>query len=1533
MGINIGNSPFNMAMLGLGSGINYHLPQGQANTPSADCFESSFQQRSPQPAQFGFWGKTFDDMARVIMPNHETDVLLSPPQDQFSGNYFALNQAPMESDQLYSDGSQERAREGVKDLDQMLVVSNSTDTRTSHSGNYKGWASSGFSVNFPDEKRLRGLGHLASVTVVRRDGKKLPFKIIDQYVMGENGRDIFKRKMVCEEMPHGFTQVGETSFKTLSEIDPNSVFVEAHLNRFAVLSFVCFDPTSEYYGLELALIFGLVDIVGGSRGYVHKQIVGIQVAGTNPLIGNSWEAEFNKKLPRITKDADSMGQYTLTHEGDSLNFTWPMDENGHPQEIDFIKKLPAGYEIIPDPLERIIGDHPRVVILRTPIGEPLVIMNDNGDVKLEGRAHLLKKVGVDWEVPLAQTNHHLLVSDKKGPLYVRQRVGKKVKKIAKKKDQVHTFANHTCVVHPLENPPVSVTRLDTGELLVLDLDEATFFAFLSLRAGWSRDNATNALSDNLFQRTHLETITKSVMTSPVYYTAKGAQRGRVQIVDEELGLEIFVTDMGMTSHGHLPVDLHYAHVVVREIGSQEYLELPLKIDPDSGRIALMRLATYTILDMVSRDDGRPSLVIEADYQGDLDGAWDQIITKSSRKPYESLINGLPLLTQAFPSERSRAISQMHKLVSDASEGVVRETIVSFLSLAVENFHQDSTRKEKRYTVWDVSLPLTVVDGRLLPVTEDDGVTITVPNLLYRQVMNVYGRPVIANHSFSDLPGRLIRTETNSFGWAIEVSLCNENGMAHTVFLQPINTELEGHEKLVGQTPVFGLQISTELVPISDGSKQLFLKRMPKEGGFKEKPIKLTGIGETTEQKDATTSVTVEEALERLIGHSVQDVTKAPFEPGQEAYLDSQAALSMPLKACQLSDGVPVTLSLGDHRVTGLEIRMWTNKKGFWARVSTQEAIIEMADGTKRRAVVFNKRGYMGQHYLIDVESGLAYPLYLTPTQLFLSTTPGSIEEPIDPKLIERWIKIHWDHYHRNTRFYSLQNMPRENRIRFSRNPVRIGEELVWQDIYFHDGDVYTGALGFKIFRDSQGKVSLPREGGQARFLPPGESEFIPLDVVTAMMPTAGRSRGIMLIKFMYYEKDQEALFLGTVFALRNGLIIPISSTDKRYFKPNGTLNMNGLVKRFESIAAGREMFDIIPMDMSGLTAGKVVMEQDEVALGLPSKTIVKQKWQENAHIGTRAVLNPGSVHDVTLEQGDFKLSLPLYFDVGRRGHIKLKEQIDTYVFKLKLGVYEAQTKNGPRQVRVENIPGDYRQYWLIDEETGERYPLFVERSSILLFAVPHVETAMIPGISTFDFSLRVNDDTWRRALMWANSSDRTPLEPDHERKRYDYRPVPRSQIDLSPSSEGYSRKRTAMLYEDGSAIIFDHAEINRREHQFERMGYMAPGDDAITWGDPLVIDYTDLGVGYQAAIIGARDPTHASNQAYDGNLGMYTGTIFILHEGDIHPITVYDYGMRTISEGLKKSAIRHLFMTHGLSRRDWLVGLPAALKGIVDEED
>jgi hypothetical protein len=1540
----IGNLPFNTALLGLradnigtDSGFESLATAWQGRHPSETQDRRS--SRVIIPGSFGFWGTSMEEMVRHLGPSDESDVLIEPPIRFPIMTEDFLAQSQQESMRLYSDGSRERPTlpTDSKTVETLLAASQTGDTRTSNGGNYTGWSASGFSVDQPDDVRMHdrldvGSIHLAPVTLNRRDGKKLLFKFSDQYAMGTNPRDLFKRTMSCEEIPEGFTQVGKPEMMTLKECGVEGVFIEPNMNRVCVLTFSCYDTTSEYYGMTVSFILGLVQIVGrGTKTYTHKKNVGMRISGKNPLIGNSWEAEFNNKLPRVTKDVDHVGQYSLIHNGDSFDFSWPTDEHGHPQDFSFFNP-PAGYEIIPDPLERNTQDYPKVVILKTPSGDPLVIINDNGDVALTGQPRLITKKGNEWEVSLSQKNQKLLVSDQKGPLYVRQQVGQKVKKIARKADQVHAFAHHTSVVYPLDNSPVSVTRLDTGELLVLDLDESTYFAFLGLQSGWSRQATTRALSEDLFSRTHLTTVTRAVMNSPIYYTAKGVQRGRVHILDEELGIEIFITDLTMTPEAHLPVDLHYAHVVVREIGSTEYLDLPIKVDPDTGKIMLMHLATYTVLDLQQGQDARPHLVIEADYESAVTDVWHRITTKSTRKPYEALINGLPVSTFALPG-RSQAIKRMH---AAASKGQTKdsEIKVQFHSALSGDVHDRFSGKAAKQPLWDMDLVLTSEQGRLVPQTADDGVAVMIPRFLYRQVMDMYGTLVLKNHSFNDVLARLISTTTNRFGWALEVALCNNRGLGHTIYIQPVNDVVAGHDKFVSETPVIGLQISTELEPISDDSKQAFVDQMLTEGGYLKKPIQLKGVGKTGLERAVKTSATLGEALERLVGHSELDFSKAPFEPGHEAMLDEQTALGFPFTMCKLGASVDVALAVGEHRITGLKVLMWKEVNKVGCYLDNQEATIEMADGNKREAVVFQHAGHPGQYYLIDKESGVAYPLYLTELQLYLSTTPISLAEPIPQAVIDQWKKLDMQQYQRNIDFYSLKHMPADMNIRLTRNPQSIEKEFVWQDIYIHDGNDFVAAVGVQMAQNAKGMIDLPSQDVRVRFLAPGKTEFEAVEAARVLITPIGRSRGIRLLSVSYFHEKEKVdkMVLGVVFAMRGGVIIPISVKDRRYFKSNGTLKTREIIKRFERISHGHETFDVVPIQFSGLASEDSVLRQETNALGLPHKKFVKQDLTLNTQVGTRTLFDVEKTHSFVLEEGDFRLTLDMHFDLGPYGHIRFGEDFDVYNFRFRPGAYVANTKSGPRKVFVEPVPGDPRQYWLIDDETGERFPLFLSRSTAVLSALPHKETATIPSVATYDFVVKEQEEYWQRALMWSGAVDDSPLEPDYDSKKYKYKVINRAQFSLSPTKDGFERTRTALLYDDGSSMVFDHVQRGLRDNYFERVGYVVPGDTSITWAHPQVIDYTDIGSGMQTAVLGARDPTRVRGRGFDDNMANYAGVIFVLSAGDIHPVLILDSGVRNSTNSLNKGVLRNRFNRYGFNRRDWLVELPDALKGIVDME-
>jgi len=398
---------------------------------------------------------------------------------------------------------------------------------------------------------------------------------------------------------------------------------------------------------------------------------------------------------------------------------------------------------------------------------------------------------------------------------------------------------------------------------------------------------------------------------------------------------------------------------------------------------------------------------------------------------------------------------------------------------------------------------------------------------------------LQEHEWNNLRARVVDTDTNEFGWALELKLHFKGERERIVYLQPFNEKQTIEKSQETETSAIGLALSTGLEPIDEEAKQVFSQVMPVMGGYAKMggPHQVARVARAERQRTLAIYKTFD-----------PDLSQAAFPPGKLGQLDSGIAQMLPFVYLRNMAHAPFSLFVDDVELSGLVVRNFGKFMQYAPGLDVEKLTMKLADGEEREVIVEAIDGYVGHYHVVDTTSGLAYPLWLTPTQIFFHTTPVPPDLPLPPIIMKGWKRAMAKEWQKSMRHLSLLDKPKHYPVQLTVDPRTLkGDGHFWQDIqlYAPDGED-GGSIGFDFYRTATGKIGLSRDGvgmTNIRFRLSGHSTHFLLE----MAHIKDEGKGLVRVYFPHKLTNQYCV-LCVDFFIEDGMVFPLYHHDKNYRK-------------------------------------------------------------------------------------------------------------------------------------------------------------------------------------------------------------------------------------------------------------------------------------------------------------------------------------------------------------------------------------------------
>ncbi|MBU0506009.1 MAG: hypothetical protein ABII18_04055 [bacterium] len=1078
-------------------------------------------------------------------------------QDFETPSSNTLVMSPRKVVQQFSDGSQDVSQEQPV----VFAASNKNGAgRTRRT--YSGWDLNRFRVIGNTDYNQGGSGSSAvrhkNVFVIEdRFGHSLTFEIEDTAQLSQTSDPIYSRNISIEKVPSGFVLISEEQRKA-SHYEACDLFEEPIAGQIIELKFQC--KGNGYEGCVITLLLGCENMAGGHRNFIHKKTMGIIIEGVSPETGIPYESYFDRYHPIVRKQADEV--FVVEQANVSAPIEWKADENGYLLAPEFNDaSLPDGYHLLPDPLEREKFGNERFAIVETPLGYHVLLVNEDDDVAIEGNAIISALDPVKTSVDLGEGRQIIINNQNLFSIDVYDK-GKK-RKIEPGSSFLRIYAEDTVLLRPHgESAQCYVlSKLKDGRVLVIEIDPETFASYYNLKRGW--DIVAEVQEPALISKPMpapapvpikvLEPISKPVpqpKLDPVLSDIPGQMillgnklgSGYVTFQDPELEVTVTLTDVRV-SEGQ--IDFSKVHVYVRTFEGQDVEVLPYKFDREQQVLSLAGLATYRVKNMLMVD-GRYELVIEADHSGYLEESWQEKATRRTRHFTDPLVDGLPTQMWALPARDakiSKPASRM-RVLADNPDLDGRVEVFPFYGPKAGTIHEGLGKKSNNRNLWSCQLALEAFDGALGLGNVEEGSNeetyVIIQHFTYCQKVYSLGRWLLQEHEWDNLRARVIDTDTNEFGWALELKLHFKGERERIVYLQPF-TEKQTIEKAQEmETSAIGLVLNTGLEPVAQEAKQAFSQMMPVMGGYAKigGPLNKARVVREERRKQSEIYKTFE-----------PDLSKAAFPPGKSGQLDAGIAQMLPFIYLRNMDHKPFSLFIDDVEISGLVLRNVGTFLQYAPGLGVDKLTIKLPNGEEREAMVEAIDGYVGQYHIVDPISELAYPLWLTPTQVFFHTTPVPPELPLPPIFIKAWKRVMIEAWQKSMRHLSLLDKPKYHPVHLTVDPrTLIGEGHFWQDLQLYNPDGEDGgSVGFDFYRTASGKIRLARDSvgmTNIRFRLPGHSSR---HLLLEMAHIKDEGQGLLRVYFPQKLTNQYCVVCVDFF-VEDGMVFPLYHHDKNYRK-------------------------------------------------------------------------------------------------------------------------------------------------------------------------------------------------------------------------------------------------------------------------------------------------------------------------------------------------------------------------------------------------
>lgn len=965
---------------------------------------------------------------------------------------------------------------------------------------YIGWAGRGYKTTSDDSvKNQHRAGvlsqHTLTFTLEAQSETILEFKIIDQIdeTIKISDRSIRSRRLTIESAPPGFAL---TSVKPTQESDYPShhVVFPANLSHITEMTFRA--ETGPHAGMTITLLVALVERTGPSRSYTHKDVVGVIIhPGDNEKVGHSWDAEFNFLKPAVLGSDPSHHRTTLKEGNRTLQLQWVYGKLPR-----FTDGTGDGYQIFNDPLER-----PNFALMRRPSGDfiPLERRKD-GTLRLRDNYKEVKKDEAAWATG-------------------------------------YRFGPKTVIVSG--EPPVILHELPGGKILQLETDAPTFYDFSihEKEPGWHGGFMAWGGGGVRAKPEAFRTTTADL----IWNQDEGL--ATLSWTDTKHGFFITLTDVIVAISaitGKPQFDFEHARYVVRNQTGQ-IQEVAFRYE-GSHYIATAGQTLHIVKNVDSLEDAWLVEMDSIDFadtnmidetQGSENWTSLSVGDPAELSITERVIAGHPFRHYALPL--FIAPNDEHKAGINHA-GRIREAL-----------EEAKVGKPNLYTFtgpWQIRLEMAVEEGQLRPVIQPR------KGLDAVEIREITYHDGAKNHEAKKSGGKYIATDTNSFGWAIETTF-----QGRVIFIQPYTADLDpkrleaqAAKSLEETTDVFGLMITSDLVPATLAATRAFQGVMPHRGAYGE--INRPAAADAAAEKQLEMATTDTPPVETT------PVIPPLFPtPGLETQTDPQLARETFIKV-HLSSGsnFSLQLSVGD---ISFKVKIYTQSFFGNLLLRPDEITLYTSHG-EQKATLKIINADSGYYQLVD-SAGNRYFLLLTHNDVHLSTTPLKPGMNIDPTLAQKWISQTKQKNRATSDFLGL----RGQRLQLSHHvpgsyPVKAEFDASSpEDVIVHYKDGSKMRIELATIAGKQVPRRLSYKGAHDQNFTSGSSSTV------LYTPAKKVGQGISLIMNGIHVREpsgrmQIALFYNVIFATRDGIVIPVGP-ESPYRGPGITVRANKLHEQFE----------------------------------------------------------------------------------------------------------------------------------------------------------------------------------------------------------------------------------------------------------------------------------------------------------------------------------------------------------------------------------